>query len=152
MGLFLSTYINKIDAKGRVSVPSTFRASLSNESFQGIVLFKSHTYQALEGFPMSYMQNISDRLDHFDLLSEEQDSLAMSIFAESVQLPLDGDGRVVLPAALIEMGGLKDQAAFVGLGHKFQIWNPATLDARKSEAVKNVRAKKLTIPKFEGGK
>ena len=147
MALFLSTFTNKVDKKGRVSVPASFRASLSMETFQGVVLFKSHTHEALEGFGMSYMSEISERLDNYDLFSAEQDDLATVIFSESMQLPFDGDGRIVLPGTLMEAINVKDQVSFVGLGHKFQIWTPETLAKRKGEARKNVTAQKLTLPK-----
>lgn len=147
MALFLSTYVNKLDKKGRISVPSGFRAALAGQSFQGVVLFKSQKHAALEGFPMSYMEDISERLDHFDLFSDEQDDLATTIFAQSVQLPLDGDGRIILPSDLIDFAGLGEQASFVGLGHKFQIWAPEKLEARKVEAMSAVKDKNMTIPK-----
>lgn len=150
MALFLSTYINKLDKKGRVSVPSSFRAAIADQAFQGVVLFKSQNHQALEGFPMSVMQEISDRLDHFDLFSDDQDDLATTIFAQSMQLPLDGDGRIILPSSLIDYAKLDEQVAFVGMGHKFQIWNPKDIEKRTEAAMKDVRARKLTIPK--GGK
>lgn len=127
MALFLSTHINKVDKKGRVSVPAQFRAELAGESFQGIVLFRSHAHDALEGFAWSYMQEISRRLENFDLFSAEQDDLATTVFGETVQLPFDGDGRIVLPADLIEFAGLSERAAFVGLGNKFQLWEPDLL-------------------------
>lgn len=149
MALFLSTYINKIDSKGRVSVPSPFRAALSqNESatFQGLVLFKSNQYDALEGFSMARMEEMSKRLDHFDMFSAEQDDMATAIFAESVALGIDGDGRIVLPQDLMQFAQLSDQAAFVGLGTKFQIWAPALLQKRKDEARASVQSKKLTLP------
>lgn len=147
MALFLSTYTNKVDKKGRISVPATFRAALADQPFQGIVLFRSAQHQALEGFSWSYMEQLSERLDNFDLMSAEQDDLAAAIFADSVQLPFDGDGRVVLPEALREFAGLEDQAAFVGMGRKFQLWNPALLEGRREAARENVKTNKLTIPK-----
>ncbi len=151
MALFLSTYVNKLDAKGRISVPASFRTSLSTQSFQGVVLFKSQNHPALEGFPMSFMEEISKRLDRFDLFSAEQDDLATTVFGESVQLPLDGDGRIVMPQGLMDYASLNGHAAFVGMGHKFQIWSPEALEARKDSAKKQVQAKGLTIPNTERG-
>ena len=146
MALFLSTYINKIDGKGRLSVPATFRSALAQSPFQGIVVFKSRSHQALEGFAMDDMTEIAQRLDHFDLFSDTQDDLAAVIFAESRQLPFDGDGRIVLPEDLRDFCGLSNKAAFVGMGHKFQIWEPETLEKRLAEARKNVQDKELTVP------
>ncbi len=146
MALFLSTYINKIDAKGRVSVPANFRSALSCNPFQGIVVFKSRKYNSLEGFGMDDMEKIAQRLDHFDLFSDSQDDLATSIFAEARQLPFDSDGRVVLPEDLREFCQLSDKVAFVGMGQKFQIWQPEMLQKRLQEARDNVQRQKLTIP------
>lgn len=151
MALFLSTYVNKVDRKGRVSVPAPFRAALAGQAFQGIVLFRSNSHVCLEGFARSAMEDLSARLDHFDLFSADQDDMATAIFGEAVQLPLDGDGRVILPAELVAFAGLEDQAAFVGLGRKFQVWNPASFEKRRSEARLRVRDKGLTLPREKTG-
>jgi MraZ protein len=147
MALFLSTHINKVDKKGRVSVPAQFRAELAAESFQGVVLFRSHAHPALEGFAWSYMQEISRRLENFDMFSAAQDDLAMTVFGDSVQLGFDGEGRIVLPADLMGFMGIGERAAFVGLGNKFQLWDADILEKRREEARRNVREKGLTLPR-----
>lgn len=150
MTLFLSTYINKVDKKGRVSVPAPFRAALANQGFAGIVLIRASGHPALEGFSWDYMQELSARLDEFDLFSPKQDDLATAIFAEARQLPFDGDGRILLPTDLGTFAGIEDEAAFVGMGRKFQIWTPQKLSVRQDEARKNIRAQGLTLPKKGG--
>ena len=148
LGLFLSTFINKIDKKGRVSVPATFRAALSQEDFQGIVVFRSYTQEALEGVGMSSMDVMADRMDdNFAFFSDDHDEMATVLFGESVQLAFDGDGRITLPQELMESIGLDGQVAFVGLGRKFQMWDPKMLDARKVDARRRVQDKKMTLPK-----
>ena len=147
MTLFLSTHINKVDKKGRVSVPAQFRAELATETFQGVVLFRSNVHPALEGFAWSYMQEIANRLDNFDMFSEEQDDLATTLFGEAVQVPFDGEGRIVLPVELMEFSGIVEKTAFVGLGGKFQMWDPDILAKRREEARRSVREKGLTLPK-----
>lgn len=148
LGLFLSTFINKIDKKGRVSVPATFRAALSQEDFQGIVVFRSYAQEALEGVGMSSMDVMADRMDdNFAFFSDDHDEMATVLFGESVQLAFDGDGRITLPQELMESIGLDGQVAFVGLGRKFQMWDPKMLDARKVDARRRVQDKKMTLPK-----
>ena len=147
MALFLSTYVNKVDRKGRVSVPAPFRAALAGQDFQGVVLFRSYTHLCLEGFGMNTMEELSSRLDHFDLFSAEQDDMATTIFGEAVQLPFDGDGRVVLPAELMEAARITEAAAFVGMGRKFQIWSPEGFEARRVEAREEIGATGMTLPK-----
>ena len=147
MALFLSTFVNKIDGKGRVSVPASFRAALGEEAVRGIVLFRSQAHKCLEGVAWSVMKDLGDRLDNFDFLSDSQDDLATAIFGEAVQCSIDGDGRVSLPDELISYAGLEDRAAFVGMGRKFQIWAPDTFEARKETARRNIQEKGLTLPK-----
>jgi MraZ protein len=146
MPLFLSTYVNKIDRKGRVSVPAPFRAALAAQSFQGVVLFKATNHDCLEGFDYAAMEDLSSRMDHFDLFSNQQDDLATAIFAESVQCPFDGEGRIGIPAAMIEFAGLDENAVFVGLGRKFQIWDAVRFEKRREEARANVIKEGLTLP------
>lgn len=156
LGLFLSTTINRIDKKGRVSVPAAFRTAMANEAFQGVVLFRSYTQRTLEGVGMSAMDEISGRMDSFAFFSEDHDELATAVFGESVQLAFDGDGRITLPHEFMEFAGITGEAAFVGLGKKFQIWEPKALELRKSQARDAVQSKKIVLPKAgpeaEGGK
>ena len=49
MALFLSTFVNKIDRKGRISVPASFRVAVAGQSFHGVILYRSHKHPAIEG-------------------------------------------------------------------------------------------------------
>lgn len=150
MALFLSTFINKIDRKGRVSVPAGFRAALAGDAYQGVVVFKSYTHPALEGFPMAFMAELGARIDRFDLFSADQADLSTAIFGESIQLPFDGEGRIILPQDYLDFCSVGEQIAFVGMGPKFQIWDPVALEARKAAARDAVRGKGLTLPGGRG--
>jgi len=147
VALFLSTITNKLDKKGRISLPSTFRAVLSERQAQSIVLFKSPVHECLEGFDPLFVEEISGRLDDgFNMFSTEQDDLATALFGEAVQLSLDDTGRMVLPDLLISHANLEGEVAFIGLGRKFQIWNPEKLKDRRDSARSNVKSKGLTLP------
>jgi MraZ protein len=97
----------------------------------------------MEACSLEFMERLDQSVSDFDLFSEAHDDLAFNIFAESLQLPFDGEGRVILPAALLEITGIKERAAFVGKGPSFQIWEPAALEDRKTEA--RQRAPNLTL-------
>jgi len=147
MALFLSTYINKVDRKGRVSVPAPFRAALASQAFQGVVLLRAHAHPCLEGFGGDTMEELGRRLDDLDFFSAAQDDLATAIFGEAVQLPFDGEGRVVLPLTLTEFAGIGEQVAFVGMGRKFQLWQPERFEQRRDRARAAVQEQGLTLPK-----
>ncbi len=152
MPLFLSTYANKVDKKGRISVPAPFRATLADQSFQGVVLFKATGHPCIEGFDFGTMAELSERLDHFDLFSNQQDDLATAIFGEAVQCPFDSEGRVNVPQSLLDFAKIFDSATFVGLGRKFQIWDTAAFEERRAAARKNVIKEGLTLPKLDKAK
>ena len=143
MALFVSTFINKIDRKGRVSVPASFRAALSQQNFQGFAAFPSFTAQAIEGYPSSFLENLAAASSEtYDVFSTELDDINTLIFASAHQISFDPEGRVILPEELIAHAGITDQAAFVGRGRTFQIWEPSALKARHSEA----RARAMANP------
>ena len=125
MPLFLSTTTNKIDKKGRLSVPVQFRANIGVEAFQGIVIYPSFKHDCLHGTDMGYMERLSDSIHgDFGLYSDENEALATSILAASNQLAFDPEGRVTLPKAMLDHAGISEQATFVGLGSTFQVWQP----------------------------
>ncbi len=122
MPLFLSSYANKVDKKGRVSVPSQFRAEL--EAMAGFVAFPHTELPCIEGWDRARMDQLADAMDQFSPLSEEYAALGYLMGASRV-LPFDPEGRVILPAYLMETAGISDNVVFVGRGKSFQIWDPA---------------------------
>lgn len=123
MALFLGTIENKIDVKGRVSVPADFRMAIKNDDFQGVILYHSFTNKCIEGCTMNRMEQLSDATDNLDLFSEENENLNSLIFSDARQLAFDITGRVIIPSDLLEFAGIKGNALFVGRGKTFQIWN-----------------------------
>jgi MraZ protein len=147
VALFLSTIVNKVDRKGRVSVPAGMRAALANQAFQGIVAFRSFRAPAIEGWSIDLLNRLADSLDEMELFSEGRDDLASAIFADAHQLPFDGEGRIVLPEALARHAGITTDAAFVGRGATFQIWNPATFETHADKARERVKSQ-ATLPRL----
>jgi len=151
VSVFFGTFENKVDRKGRVSVPAPFRQILATSAFQGIIAFRYHAPKAMEACSLEFMERLDRSVSDFDLFSEEHDDLAFNIFAESHQLPFDGEGRVILPAALLEITGIEDRAAFVGKGPTFQVWEPAALADRKAEARRRATNLTLRLSRDGGG-
>lgn len=145
MALFLSTYVNKVDRKGRVSVPATFRVAVQGLSFHGIVVFRSPKEAAIVGCGIDFMEQLSASVTDLDLFSDVHSDLSATIFADAHQLALDGDGRVMLPQALADHAGITDSAAFVGNGRTFQVWEPGLFEKRLVDARKRTKAEGATL-------
>ena len=139
MSLFLSSYENRLDTKGRVSVPASFRASVSNDKFAGVVLFRSFTHNCIEGLTMSRMEQMAAATDKMGVFDSELDNLTAMLFADARELAFDVTGRIVIPADMLKHAGITESAVFVGRGNSFQIWNPDAFRAAQEQALKNLR-------------
>ncbi|WP_321397718.1 division/cell wall cluster transcriptional repressor MraZ [Emcibacter sp.] len=134
MPKFTSTFTNKVDKKGRVSVPASFRASLPEGSWQGIVAYPSFVHDAIEGCDSDYLDRLSDSIDDLAPYSEEHDAFTFSILSSSSRLSFDSEGRIILPLELLEFAGITDRVTFVGRGNTFQIWAPEAFQAELVKA------------------
>ncbi|MEQ9642968.1 MAG: division/cell wall cluster transcriptional repressor MraZ [Alphaproteobacteria bacterium] len=140
MALFLSRYDNKIDRKGRVSVPASFRAILASEPFGGIFAFPSLAQPAVEACGAERMEMLAASVNQLPPFSSERQAMGTAIFERSHQLPFDPEGRIVLPPALMQAAGLTEMATFVGAGDYFHIWQPEAYEARLNAAVEEATA------------
>jgi MraZ protein len=147
MAVFLSSFVNKIDKKGRVSVPAPFRAALGTDS-AGIVVFRSLQHEALEGCSIAHLELLSQSLEKQDLPPDVFELIETTIFGGSVQLPFDGEGRISLPPALIASVGIGEEVAFVGRRKTFQIWDPKKLETHEIAARSQARAKDISLSKI----
>ncbi len=141
MALFLSTFTNKIDSKGRVSVPAQFRLSLVNKEFSGIVVYESFVNDCIEGCDIERIRQISESIDNLDPFSEDRDALATALLGGSVQLAMDAEGRVIMPENLLKKAKIKDSAVFVGKGATFEIWQPDRFEDYMSKSRKEAKGK-----------
>ena len=139
MGLFLSSYENRLDTKGRISVPAAFRSSLINENFTGVVLYRSFTHNCIEGLSMSRMEKIAGATDKMGVFDNDLDDLSALLFADARPLLFDVTGRIVIPEELLKHANIKESALFVGRGNSFQIWNPEDFAKAQQASMTNLR-------------
>ena len=145
MNLFLSHYTNKLDKKGRVSLPSSFRSVLPKENKNEIILFKSLKYKSIEGCSSQRISKIANRIDKLDIFSDDQEDFSTSIFSEIVSTNLDKEGRFIIPEKLKEYSNINNEAAFIGQGHYFQIWEPKAAVARQRQSRERLISEKKTL-------
>jgi len=139
MKAFFGTFVNKVDAKGRLSVPAPFRAVIQGRGLTSVAIHPSLFEPCLEGAGFDRFENLESQITDMFVPAAGNDAADL-IMAELRELPLDGEGRVVLPDEFIAKANLKDQAAFVGQGRKFQIWEPSALEALKKAKLQRVLA------------
>jgi len=139
MDEFLSTFTNRLDAKGRVSIPAPFRAVLVRDGFEGLYCCPTLDAQAIDAGGNRLRDLIRASLARFEPFSAEHEDLATTLIGESEVLNIDAEGRVVLSESLKSHAGITTQVTFVGQGSKFQMWEPSRFSARRDEAKNRVR-------------
>ena len=146
MELFLSTYVNKVDRKGRVSVPATFRSTLATNSQPNlIVAFPLLHVAAVECTGSNRIEEMQERIDTLEQYSEEHENLTQ-LFADSYQMQMDPEGRIVLPSPLKEHAGIDCDVAFVGRGAMFHLWDPIRYEEHRAAVRERSRQQGTTLP------
>ena len=134
--MFLSSYENKLDKKGRVSVPATFRSYLTSMGYNGFISYPSFNHSALEACSQDRIEKLSNTIDYLNPFEEKRDYFATSVLSESVNLQFDTEGRVSFTEKLLDHAKIKSNILFVGLVKTFQIWEPKIFEKFKVVARK----------------
>lgn len=151
MGIFLSTFLMRVDKKGRVSVPASFRAALPAES-GAVIAFKSLNFSAIDARSRADFEillatlrshSVANLGPDLAMLGGAAPSADQIVAAASAEIPFDGEGRIVLPEAFLAHAGISDQVTFVGRGSFFQMWSPENFAEREAEELQQMRERLL---------
>jgi MraZ protein len=142
---FVSNFTLRLDAKGRVSIPASFRAVLARDGFEGLYCYPTLDQPAFDVGGNALLRHIQELIERFPPYSDQRDQFSAALYGTSETLRIDGEGRVVLPESMKAHAHIADAVSFVGLGHKFQIWEPGRFRAQLAEATETVRALKRQL-------
>lgn len=131
---FVGHYTNRIDAKGRVSVPAPLRAELARDGHDGLFCYPSLDMMAIDAGGNALRAVIDQHLGRYAPFSEDHDFLSTALYGASEKVKIDGDGRITVSDELKDFAGITDQVTFVGQGYKFQIWSPERFADHRKEA------------------
>jgi MraZ protein len=137
---FVSNVALRLDSKGRVSIPASFRSVLARDRFEGLYCYPALDRPAIDAGGNALMAEIEAVIARCVPFSDEREQFAIALYGTSETLKIDGEGRVVLSEALKRHAGITQTVAFVGLGHKFQIWEPGRFQRALAQATTKVRA------------
>ena len=143
--MFLSSFENRIDKKGRVSVPATFRSYLNSLGYNGFISYPSFNHPALEACSQDRIEKISNTIDQLNPFEEKRDYFATAVLSESSNLIFDSEGRVQFPKKLLDVAKIKNDILFVGVGKTFQVWSPKNFEKFKSFAKKKALQSRSTL-------
>jgi MraZ protein len=137
---FVSHFTNRLDAKGRVSIPAPFRSVLMRDGFEGLYLHPSIHAAALDCGGNALLKEIDSLLDMHPPYSLEREVFSTALMGTSEILKIDPEGRISLSETAKTHAGISSEIVFVGLGDKFQIWEPSRFRSHLAEAKERLRA------------
>jgi transcriptional regulator MraZ len=142
MNRFVANFTLRLDSKGRVSIPGSFRAVLARDGFEGLYCYPALDHPAIDAGGSALLGEIEALIGRYAPFSDQRERLALALYGTSETLKIDGEGRAVLSENLRRHAGIAETVAFVGLGNKFQIWEPGRFQNELAEATQKVRALK----------
>lgn len=133
MNRFLSSAVNRIDAKGRVSVPAHFRAVVLQRGYSELYAIRQLDVPALDVGGLDLLDRYEARISQEDPFMQMADDMSFFVHGDGGFLKLDQDGRITVTDFIRDHTGITNEAAFVGRGDFFQIWEPARLAAHGAQ-------------------
>lgn len=132
-GGFAGEYRQKVDAKGRVSVPADLRAHFAEDdpthSQQGrgvlVTLNFSPTLKdkCFRLYSQAYMTRLKASIARMKAGSREQKVAQLTLLQKTKPLEIDADGRIVVPKQFRDQFGISDEALFIGSGDYVEVWD-----------------------------
>jgi len=150
---FFGSYVNKIDAKGRLATPAAFRRVIDLAAENVIYCLPSTEEPCLECGGAEYIDYLLEMIEDLDPYSEKRVALERAIATQMTPVSTDTEGRINLPEELRKHAQLNGQALFAGHIRSFQIWNPDNFVSPLDEAKKIAQEAKLALrkPSKSGG-
>jgi MraZ protein len=132
MTVFLASYTNGVDKKGRVSVPAAFRTELATHSRQQVVVYAAPEDQYLMGWGYDDFLRFAEKIKRMPALSPQRQRLARTLLAAARPLGFDETGRILLPENFLAHADISDKALFAGQGEYFTVWQPDRYEAKQA--------------------
>ena len=127
-----------IDSKGRLAVPSRYRALILEQAQNNLVITLNPLDRSLYLYPLPEWEIIEDKLaalSDFDKQSRRTKQMKRG-YANDCQL--DSQGRILIPKELRGHAELSRHAIILGQGNKFEIWNEKTWEKQRDDWLESV--------------
>lgn len=131
MKYFVGTHIHKVDAKGRVSLPSDFRAVLQAAEYEGTYLYMPEKKPYIIGYSQKKVDALIEEITN----NPNKDKKKLYAFSKFINLKWDTEGRIILPQPLREKASITKDVTFLGMGEYFEIWEPEAADRKLAEEI-----------------
>ena len=122
MTFFTSEYETKLDAKGRLALPARIKAQLPEGEPQEMVIRRGFE-PCLILYPMVEFKKVFSKISGLSEFNEENRRLQRNFLSGVQTVELDGNGRFLIPKAMLTYAHLEKDVLLVGTGTKVEAWN-----------------------------
>ena len=130
---YLGRYVNKVDKKGRVSIPAAYRSLMQEEGSANCFICYHDDFKFLEVFSESYMDMIDQKISSFSVGSREKIALESKYYTNVQEIKLDSEGRIILPRDYATWTSIDAEVLFAGMGDRFEMWCPERYEGPRAQ-------------------
>ncbi len=146
MSRFLSNATNRIDAKGRVSVPAVFRSVLAQRDIQELYCFQDFVFPAISVGGADVLERYERQISNEDPFSRDGNEMSLLVHGGGVFMKLDAEGRLMVTDFIRDFTGITTEVCFVGRSDHFQLWQPQAFHEAQAAAREERRLRGLWAP------
>ena len=130
--MFTGHFINSIDNKGRVSLPSNFRQLLNKDGYNSIFITKSFD-NCLTAYPPDEWKKLIEKISNLPQSKREVKAFQRFVISSAVECQIDKQGRILIPQALRAFANIEKEVLFAGIGNQIEIWSKAKWDEEEEK-------------------
>ncbi|AJK89095.1 transcriptional regulator MraZ [Lysinibacillus fusiformis] len=127
--MFMGEYQHSVDAKGRLIVPAKFREALG-EAF----VVTRGLDNCLFGYPMNEWRKLEEKLKDLPMTKKDTRAFARFFFSGATEVEIDKQGRINIPATLMQHAHLVKECVVLGVSNRIEIWAKDAWEAYFSES------------------
>ncbi len=125
--MFAGHFVNSLDSKGRVSIPSSFRQTLTTKGFNSIIL-TNHPDGCLYAYPPDEWNRILKKLSELPQSKKEIKAYKRFVVSSAVECQIDKQGRILIPHYHREYAKIEKEVLFAGVGAFIEVWSKSIWD------------------------
>lgn len=129
----LGEYDCKLDAKGRLMLPSGLKKQLAEVLDKGFVINRNLHQRCLVLYPQEEWQKLSGKLGTLNRLIKKNDVIVRKVMGGATPVEPDGTGRLLIPKSLVEHAKLETELKVVGSNSTVEIWSKAEYESFMSD-------------------
>jgi MraZ protein len=127
MANFLGEFECKMDAKGRIMLPSSLKKQLSPAAQEKFVMNRGFE-KCLVLYPQDEWQKISEEVNQLNLYNRKNREFVRYFYRGATEMALDANSRLLFPKRLLEYAGISKELILFAYSNRIEVWDKSTYE------------------------